>query len=227
MSSRRRAHSCPVCRGFVPSAASYCPQCGSEARAARDGWFAASAVFGFAVISLTMVAAWSMAWPDSDGAAAPGPNASAPEGTTTWEGLDGRAVADNLFNHVVDAAAAGDSVQLRTFLPLALAAYRDVEPLDPDGLFHLATLQRIGEMPDDAVQSALEILSIDEQHLLGLGTAAVASREAGQSGEARAFYARYTESYDAEIERALPEYIGHSAFLGRVVSEARELLGPR
>jgi hypothetical protein len=137
-------------------------------------------------------------------------DAPSPEGTLTLDAVDPRAVADDLFNRVVDAAATGDSAQLPAFLPLAVGAFGEAGPLDPDGLFHLATLLRIGERGEESLLTALAILDVDPDHLLGLGAAAEASRLAGR--DAVSFYRRIMEVYDVQIQRPLDEYLGHASF---------------
>lgn len=222
-----RGQDCATCGEFVSSQSKFCSRCGSE----TNGFFGdagpvpAFATLGFFVLSGLVIAVWSVAWPgDFNQAYGPAGGVSPPEGTATMESVDPRAVADNLFNHVVDAAAAGDSTQLHAFLPLALMAYAEAAPLDPDGLFHLSTLQRIGEMPSESLESARGILAIEPDHLLGLGAAATAAISLGRSDEAAGFYSRFVAVYEGEVDRTLTEYVGHSNFLTRTESEALDYL---
>lgn len=183
---------------------------------------ALAATLVFMVLSTLVVAAWSTVWPTDPGVAygrATTPDA-APEGTATFADVDARAVADNLFNHVVEAASANDSAQLEAYLPLALTAYAELGATDADALFHLATLQRVGDLPEHSLRTALQILEAEPAHLLGLGAAAVAAQAAGDAGQASALYGRFVAAYDAEIARELPEYVGHASFLQRVRRDA-------
>lgn len=227
-----RGQDCAACGEFVSSQSKFCSRCGLETNRASGGGgpTATFAILGFFVLSGLVIAVWSVAWP-GDFNLAYGPAGSAvispPEGTATMESVDPRAVADNLFNHVVDAAAAGDSTQLHAFLPLALMAYAEAAPLDADGLFHLSTLQRIGEMPTESLASARGILDVEPDHLLGLGAAATASISLGRPDEAADFYSRFVAVYEDEVDRTRTEYIGHSNFLTRTESDALDYLGLR
>lgn len=182
---------------------------------------AMAATLVFMVVSAIVVAAWSTVWPDDPGMAFGRPThaEALPEGTRNLDDVDPRSVADNLFNHVVQAAADGDSLQLRTYLPAALQAYSVLGTLDADALFHVATLQRVASDPDASLTAALRILESDEEHLLGLGAAAVAADEAGDAATANAFYSRFSSAFEREMARSLPEYVGHASFLGRVRAE--------
>lgn len=218
---------CLVCGEEADAVARFCPGCGHAAATSHrsGGAPAVFAVLSFLALSGLVIALWSAVWP-GDFRLAYGP-ATAPEGTATLEAVDPRAVADNLFNHVVDAAAGGDSTELQAFLPLALMAYSEAAPLDADGLFHVSTLQRIGEMPNESLRSARGILEIDPDHLLGLGAAAVASETLGQTEDATRYYARFAQVFDEEVDRALTEYVGHSSFLNRVELDATSRVGLR
>lgn len=149
------------------------------------------------------------------------------EGALELAAADVRHAADGLFNQVVDAAVAGDTMQLQAFLPMAVMAYQEAFPLDADGLFHLSTLQRIGNTPEESLASARWLLERDPNHLLGLGAAAEASLELGWDDEASSYYARLVKVFDVQADRPLAEYLGHSALLERMKGDAEAFLGVR
>lgn len=223
---------CTNCATALTSDARFCPTCGRRAaRPARASSRTATlAVSGCVTLFGVTAVIWSMSWDPPTGALG-GPSAmtptSAPEATIPLESVDPREVADNMFNHVVDAASAGDTAQLQSFLPLAVEAYRAAAPLDVDGLFHLSTLLRIGAMPTESLATASAILERDPDHLLGLGAAAAASVDLGSADEAASFYEHALDVFDSESDRPLTEYVGHSAFLSRLRSEAADYLETR
>jgi len=219
-SGTRTGRPCRECEFALAPGANFCPRCGlttaSSDPPARPGAYAVLGLLGLFTLA---VLAWSLG-----GGARAGPVSTAtfdaPEGTTTLESVSPRDVADNLFNHVVDAATLGDSAELEAFLPLALMSYDEARPLDADGLFHLATLQRIALLHAESLASARGILELHPDHLLGLGAAAAAAEALGQSGVASEYRRRFAAVYGSEIDRSLVEYVGHADFLSRVEIEA-------
>jgi len=220
---------CTGCGSALAQSGQFCSVCGLEVKSG-SGRAATYAVFGLLALLMVVITAWA-AVPGRDPDVVYGPSGpdggSSPEGTTTMEAIDLRQIADNLFNHVVNASAEGNTSQLREFLPLALVAYEEAEPLDVDGLFHLSTLQRIDDEPAKALASAGKILDTDPTHLLGLGAAAAASRELGRDQEAADYYGSFLEVFEEEVARSLEEYLGHSTFLTSIKADAQEHLESR
>jgi hypothetical protein len=136
-----------------------------------------------------------------------------------------REAADRLFNRVVQAAELGDSVEVRTFLPMALSAYEIARPMDTDGEFHLTVLQRIGDLNEGALIVADSLLATDPTHLLLLSSAAEAARSAGDSIRAADYYQRLLDAYAAESAAPRQEYVDHPGLLPEMPARAREFLG--
>ena len=227
-SVRLEAQHCRACRRALAPAAAFCPACGQIVnRDADRRRVAATTLIGFFTLALLTVAGWSMVRP-VEVTPSYGPGANGPSAETIDLGaVDPRAIADNLFNHVVDAAAAGDSLQMATFLELAVQAYTEVEPLDADARFHLSTLFRIGGAPEDALRTAEAILGDAPDHLLGLGAAAAAARDLGRDDEATRYYRLLVTTYDAQVDQPRPEYVGHATFLTRSRTDALAYLERR
>jgi len=186
-------------------------------------WFAGIAMFG-----LILVVGWNMVQPDSTAPAAGGqptggvdPNGA---GTTDISQMSPRAAADALFNRVMQAAAAGDSVEAQGFMPMALQAYQMAQPLDMDGLFHLSLLQRTGFQTEEALATALQMLETEPNHILGLAAAAEAAVELGRDAEAAGYYQRILDNHDAEIARPLIEYQGHLNYFESAKTDAEAFL---
>ena len=49
-----------------------------------------------------------------------------------------------LFNRVMGSSSAGDTADVAFFLPKALVIYEQLNPTDPDGLYHYALLSSAG-----------------------------------------------------------------------------------
>lgn len=237
--------SCPSCGGALLAGAKFCAQCGSPvgggARASGrsrrgDGvhpdpallrWW----IIGVAMIVIIVALAWPILRPGREGAGGGGPGmAGAPGAGPMTGGVDlssmtPREAADRLFNRVMSAAEAGDTAQLRFFLPMAVQAYQQAQPLDADGYYHLSLLQRQAGQADSALATAREALEAAPDHLLALVAAARAAHELGSNDRAREYYARILSVYDAERARNLPEYEAHARQLPEILEEARAFTG--
>lgn len=118
--------------------------------------------------------------------------------------------AERLFTRVVSAAEQGDTAQAEQFLPMAIAAHDRAEPLDHDGLFHRAILERLAGESANAIATAERILADRPTHLLALATAAEAATDIGDTQMARDYYQRFLDAYDDEEGLDLVEYEAHS-----------------
>lgn len=133
-----------------------------------------------------------------------------------------RAIADQLFNRAMTAHESGQADQAALLLPEAIAAYQQLEPLDADGLFHLALLQLAVGDPAAARMTADRILMVAPNHLLGLAVAAEASEQSAPN-DARALWQRYLDAYDGEQGRRL-EYDHHQQLLPLLTERARKFI---
>lgn len=136
-----------------------------------------------------------------------------------------REQADRLFNRIMAAREQGDLEEARFFAPMGIQAYQAAEPLDADGLYHLATIQVVAGDHAAALATADRILTANPNHLLGLAVAAEASELAGDTATAGAFHRRFLDAYDTEIARGLPEYQGHSSILPEYRAAAERATG--
>jgi len=166
-------------------------------------------------------------WPTETSAPAPGATAGggsefAPPPAAPPPAQSPRAVADQLFNRAMMAHETGQAQQAAVFLPEAIAAYRGLEPLDADGLFHLALLQLADGDEGGARASADRILAAAPNHLLGLAAAAQASEQSAPN-EAKGFWQRYLDVFDEQQGRA-PEYVHHQQLLPILKDRANEFI---
>ena len=129
-------------------------------------------------------------------------------------------MADQLFNRAMMAHETGQTQQAAVFMPEAISAYQKLEPLDADGLFHLALLQLAdGDAPGSRATSE-RILATSPDHLLGLAAAAQAS-ETLAPNDAKRYWQHYLEVYNDQ-QGMEPEYGHHQQMfpmLGRRASE--------
>jgi hypothetical protein len=143
-------------------------------------------------------------------AAAVTPPASADElAAVDLADLTPRQAADHLFDRVMRALIAHNVTEARNFLPMAIAAYVDVDSLGPDGAFHLATLQRVGADNTAALETTRAALAQYPDHLLVLGEAAAASLGLGDTVFAQQYAGRFLEVYETEVQRDLEDYAHH------------------
>ena len=150
-------------------------------------------------------------------------NPAAP-GATDISQMSPREAADRLFNRVMTSAEAGDSAGAQGFLPMAMQAYEMAQPLDLDGLFHLALLQGTAGQHQASLATAQQMLEMEPNHILALGTAGQAAVDLGNTEQARSFYQQLLDNIDVEAARQLPEYQGHTNFFETARSAAQAFL---
>jgi tetratricopeptide (TPR) repeat protein len=233
---------CDQCGAKAAPAAVFCNQCGAKMRSAGRRTTAASVlggdnlpwwIAGAAIFGVILVVGVRMVQPAGPAATTPGPAPAAPFAgggggvPPDLSTMTPREQADRLFNRVMTYVSQDDSASARAFLPMALDAHALARPLDHDGLFHLALLNRTAGNLEEALGNAQEVLAEDENHLLALTAAAEAAAELGRTDEAAGYYRRVLDGYDAEMARALPEYSDHAVFLQSVRGEAEAFLAGR
>lgn len=160
--------------------------------------------------------------PFANGAGGGAPGTGTPPDLST---MTPEVAADRLFNRVMTAVSSGDTAQAARFVPMAIAAYGRVENLDADGRYHLAALHLVNGDAAAARAEADQLLAISPTHLFGLFVAAQAADATGKRDEAKAFFRRFDESYDAEMAKNLPEYGEHAQGLPQMREQARASAG--
>jgi hypothetical protein len=183
-------------------------------------WIGAAVLVGVAIMI-------GVDWPTETSAPAPdatagGVQAFAPPPVAPPPVQSPRVVADQLFNRAMMAHETGQAQQTATLLPEAIAAYQGLEPLDADGLFHLALLQLAAGNAREARTTSDRILATAPNHLLGLAAAAQASEQSAPN-EAKGFWQRYLDAYDGQQGRA-PEYGHHERMFPMLSKHASEFI---
>jgi hypothetical protein len=132
-----------------------------------------------------------------------------------------------LFNRVMGSSSAGDSADVEFFLPKALVIYGQLNPADPDGLYHYALLHQVGGDFEAALAKAGEGLAQIPDYLLLLAVAAEASVGLGNESAAQEYYGQYLDVFDAEMELMRPGYEHHTSIFPVYREEALAFLGRR
>ncbi len=183
-------------------------------------------IAGAALFALVVVVGWTIVSPSGRQVPQGTANPVVPP-TAELSQLTPRQTADQFFNRVMTSAEAGDTLVVQQFMPMALQAYEAARPLDMDGLFHVALLQSTGEMFDASLATAMEMLEVEPNHIMGLAVAARAAVGMGREDEALGFYQRILEHHDTEIGRQLPEYLSHGNYFGIAKTAALEFMAGR
>lgn len=231
-----RSMDCSRCDETLPPGARFCGECGApvSARDSSGGPEGGStlpwAVSGVLMVALIVVAAFPMFGGGDSGQAQPpmgaGPQTQlGPTGSVDLASMSPREAADRLFERVAVALSVQDSAEVVNFVPMAVDAYELARPLDTDGLFHLALLQRVSLDFEASLATALEGLEEDPENVLLLSAAAEAHLEMGREEEAREYYGRMLEVWDEQMERDLEDYEHHQNLLPILRADAEELLG--
>ena len=117
--------------------------------------------------------------------------------------------AERLYDRIMTENEAGNIENVRTFMPMAIAAYEMISPLNLDQRYDLGRIAAVGG--DSAIARAQSdtILTSRPTHLLGLILAAQAARLEKNETKAKEFDARFKAAEPKERSAALPEYLLH------------------
>jgi hypothetical protein len=129
--------------------------------------------------------------------------------------------AEKLYDRIMREAEAGNADAVRTFQPMAVAAYEQIAPLNLDQRYDLG---RIGEVSGDTTLARAQADSILRErptHLLGLILAARAARMVGDEPHARQFDVRLLSVELRERGAALPEYLLHKGDIDLAIAAAK------
>ena len=129
--------------------------------------------------------------------------------------------AERLYDRIMREAEAGKIENVRTFMPMALAAYDALTPLNLDQRYDVG---RIGEVAGDATIARAQADTILRQkptHLLGLILAAKAERMGKNEAAAKGFDARLRAAEPSERASGLPEYLLHKTDIDAALAAAK------
>jgi hypothetical protein len=130
--------------------------------------------------------------------------------------------AERLHDRIMTEHEAGRSDAVRTFLPMAVAAYEMLAPLSLDQRYDLGRIGEVaGEIPLARAQSDT-ILQARPTHLLGLILGATAARLNKDETRARTFEQRLLAAEPAERKSPLPEYLLHQRDIEAALTAAKK-----
>ena len=214
---------CPGCGTPRDPSSRFCPSCGRPAGAAGSGPVARTPSVRWMVAAAAgVVAAGALAWAIAGNDAAPSAAsaASATSAPPDLSQLSPRERFDRLFNRVMAAAEAGDSVEVRQFLPMAQMAYRQLDAVDADARYHMALLHLQGGEGPAALAQADSIVTRAPSHLFAVLIREADAVRRGDSAGARAAREAFLAAYAGEIALERPEYAEHRTALERFRGES-------
>ncbi len=129
--------------------------------------------------------------------------------------------AERLYDRIMTEAEAGKTDNVRTFLPMAIAAYEMIAPLNLDQRYDLGRIGEVGGDTTLARAQADTILRERPTHLLGLILGAKAARMVGNEPHARQFDVRLLSLEPRERSAGLPEYLLHKNDIDLALAAAR------
>ena len=129
--------------------------------------------------------------------------------------------AERLYDRIMTEHEAGRADAVRSFLPMARAAYEMIGQLNLDQRYDLGRLGEVGGDTTLARAQADTILEARPTHLLGLVLASRVARMEGDAARARALDARLVAAEPAERAAALPEYLLHKNDIDVALAAAR------
>ena len=246
------AVTCPSCGSTPAPGARFCNKCGvsltPETAAAGGGAPAAGGdsriawwIAGGTLVALIVLAAWPVIHPGSTptspvAGAAPASAQGAPVapfaggagGTGTPPDLSKmtpREAADRLYDRVMTAVEGSDEATVQRFMPMALAAYDMAKPLDADGMYHLATLQRANADFKASLSTAEAGLKANADHLLLVAAQAEGTEALGDMANAKKLWQHFLDIFDKQRSLGLEEYGAHEGVLDASRTHAREVVG--
>ena len=129
--------------------------------------------------------------------------------------------AERLYDRIMTEHEAGRQDAVRSFLPMARAAYEMLDSLNLDQRYDLGRLGEVGGDTALARAQSDTILQKRPTHLLGLILAARVARLEKNEARARALDTRLVAAEPAERSVALPEYLLHKNDIDSAVAAVR------
>jgi hypothetical protein len=161
------------------------------------------------------------AGPVADGGAASGAPSGTPPRAPDISQMTPEQRAERLYDRIMTEHEAGRPDAVRTFLPMARAAYEMLGPLNLDQRYDLGRLGEVGGDTALARAQADTILAARPTHLLGLALAARIAQLEGNTTRARALTAKLVSAEPTERSAGLPEYLLHKNDIDAALAAAR------
>jgi hypothetical protein len=127
---------------------------------------------------------------------------------------------DRLFNRIMQAGQRHDSIEVRRFTPMALAAYEQLETRDIDARYHAAVLHLgVGDVAP-AYALADTILQESPGHLFGYVIRGAGASLQGDTGAERQAEREFLAHYQREMASNRVEYLEHRPVIEEFKNEA-------
>jgi hypothetical protein len=226
---------CSSCAAPLTLGARFCHRCGTPAGSAPLPTRGLATVLPWAVAAIALVSVIALVVGQRFGArqdvteptsgaridAAPvGPSGVMPRAPDISQ-MTPEQQAERLYDRIMREYEAGQLENVRTFMPMAVAAYERLSPLTLDQRYDLG---RIGEVGRDLAITRAQadtILRARPTHLLGLILAARVARLDKNESRARELDKKLLAAATAERTAALPEYLSHKADIDAAIAAAR------
>lgn len=225
---------CPTCGAPLAPGSKFCTQCGTPAASGgaggapvatdRKAWGVAAAVS--AVLLVAVLALVVRGSGGAQGGALPG-GTVAPLAGGSQEGtppdlssMTPRERFDRLYNRIMRASESGDQQTVTTFTPMAMMAYEQLDTVDADARFHLATLKLHSGDVAGAAAIADTLLREAPGHLFGYVIQGTVARWNKDDAALKKAYSEFLSHYDAEMAKARTEYGDHERMMSDFRSAA-------
>ena len=229
---------CANCAAALTPGARYCHRCGTPAGLTSVPSRGMAGVLPWAVAAIALVALIALVVgqrfgnrpapvtePVADAAAptdaAPAGPAGAMPRAPDISQLTPEQRAERLYDRIMKEVEAGRTENVKTFMPMAVAAYEMISPLNLDQRYDLG---RIGEVGGDTALARAQadtILATRPTHLLGLILKGKAARLEGNMSRARDADAKLLAAEAKERASGLQEYLSHKNDIDAAVASAR------
>ena len=135
--------------------------------------------------------------------------------------------ADRLYNKVMTLATEGKVDSVQFFAPMALIAYRDLAPFNPDERYDMGRIGEVAGALPFAKAQADSILLANPNHLLGLILEARLATIAGDTTQLHGYERRLLAAQKSELATKRDEYARHQDDITNALTQARKSLGAR
>ncbi|MEO7456974.1 MAG: zinc ribbon domain-containing protein [Gemmatimonadaceae bacterium] len=228
--------SCANCAAPLTVGAHFCHRCGTPAGATAPTARGLSGGLPWAVAAIALVALIALVVGQRFGSRTPAPSIAgepiaAPAATGAPAGAMPRAPdisqmtpeqqAERLYDRIMREYEAGQIDNVKTFMPMAVAAYERLAPLNSDQRYDLARVAEVGGDLPLAHAQADTILRTKPTHLLGLILSARLARLEKNEAKAKAFDTQLLAAQQKELATGVAEYLLHKADIDAAVSAAR------
>lgn len=228
------AAACVACGTPLVAGDRFCPGCGASVRAgtgtvgaarpSRITWLVAGGAAAAVLVVTLAQYAQRQREPDqipttqeSLSPGAVGPSATAPDISS----MTAQQQADRLFDRIMRLRDEGKVDSVRFFVPMALAVYQRLGPLNPDQRYDLGTVASAAGINDVARAQADSILRENPTHLLGLVLAIQSARGVGNEARVAEYRQRLLAAEQRELQSGRPEYSRHANDIRDAIAAAR------